>query len=77
MHSLCKNNSKRLKVKNRIFKQLDSEYVLLYSKSTCKYCAYAKKFFIDHHIEVTIVELDLMDGREGEMANDILAEITD
>ena len=66
-----------MKVKTKIFKQLDSVKVLLYSFSDCKYCALVKKFLIEHKIQAQIIDLDKLTHQQSQDSVDILAEITD
>jgi len=54
---------------------IDTQDVVVFSKSYCPYCKATKAIFRDMGVQPTVIELDEMDN--GELVQDILSEMTE
>ncbi|KAI1890469.1 hypothetical protein AGOR_G00154030 [Albula goreensis] len=66
--------SGRDEIKSRIQELIDSNPVLVFSKSYCPYCVKVKDLFKELNVKCNVVELDLMD--DGSNYQDLLLEMT-
>ncbi|MBN3325840.1 TRXR3 reductase, partial [Atractosteus spatula] len=61
-------------IKSQILKLIESNQVMVFSKSSCPYCVKVKGLFKDLNVEFNAVELDLMD--DGGDFQEVLLEMT-
>ncbi|CAL8335853.1 unnamed protein product [Merluccius merluccius] len=68
------NDSGKTELKSRIQQLIDSNQVMLFSKSYCPYCLKVKDLFKDLDVKCNVVELDLVE--DGTNYQELLVEMT-
>ncbi|XP_065811423.1 thioredoxin reductase 3 isoform X1 [Labrus bergylta] len=68
------NDTGKNELKTRIQQLIDSNQVLVFSKSYCPYCVKVKDLFKELKVDCNVVELDLMD--DGPNYQELLVEMT-
>uniref|UniRef100_A0A4W6FGD9 thioredoxin-disulfide reductase (NADPH) n=1 Tax=Lates calcarifer TaxID=8187 RepID=A0A4W6FGD9_LATCA len=68
------NDTGKSELKSRIQQLIDSNQVVVFSKSYCPYCVKVKDLFTELKVECNVVELDLIE--DGTSYQDMLLEMT-